>query len=87
MVVSHLHRGTLELCQSDHQGLGDPPDQGPSPPLAQFGRADSSRKSLGGAKLLTFKNDEGHCVLGDLQCCRNVFGSIPQICASTQSCL
>ena len=35
----------------------------------QFGRAASSRKSLGGSKLLPFKNDGGHCVLGDLQCC------------------
>ena len=31
----------------------------------------SSRKGLGGSKLLPFKNDEGHCVLGDLQCCRH----------------
>ena len=27
----------------------------------------SSRKSLGGSKLIPFKNDGGHCVLGDLQ--------------------
>ncbi|TQW86568.1 hypothetical protein D1N63_19805, partial [Clostridioides difficile] len=60
---SHLHRGTLELCQSD---------QGLSPPIAQFGRAASSRKSLGGSKLLPFKNDGGTCVLGDIQYCRNV---------------
>ena len=32
--ISHLHRGTLELCQSDHQALGHLPDQGPSPPIA-----------------------------------------------------
>ena len=67
---SHLHRGTLEPCQSDHRVLGHLPDQGPSPPIAQFGWAASSRKSLGGSKLLPFKNDGGHCVLGDLQCCR-----------------
>ena len=36
---SHLHRGTLGLCRSDHQVLGHLPDQGPSPPIAQFGRA------------------------------------------------
>ena len=52
----HLHRGTLELCQSDHQVLGHLPDQGPSPRIAQFGRAASSWKSLGGCKLLPFKN-------------------------------
>ena len=40
---------------------GHLPDQGPSPPIAQFGPAASSRKSLGGFKLL-----------GVLQCCRNV---------------
>ena len=39
------------------------------PKLAQFGRVASSRKSLGGSKLLPFKNDGGHCVLGDLQPC------------------
>ena len=26
--------------------------------------------SLGGSKWLPFKNDGGHCVLWDLQCCR-----------------
>jgi hypothetical protein len=29
----------------------------------------SSRKSLGGSKLLPFKKDGGHFVLGELQCC------------------
>ena len=33
-------------------------------PIAQFGRAASSRMSLGGSKLLPFKNDGGHRVLG-----------------------
>ena len=75
---SHLHRGTLKLCQSDHRVVGHLPDQGPSPPIAQFGRAASSRKSLGGSKLLPFKNDGGHCVLGDLQCCRNVLVPFPR---------
>ena len=54
---SHLHRGTLELCQSDHRVLGHLPDQGPSPLVAQFGRVASYGKSLGGSKLLPFKND------------------------------
>ena len=35
--------------------------------IAQFGRAASSRMSLGGSKLFPFKNDGGHCVLSDLQ--------------------
>ena len=34
-----------------------------------LGRAASSRKSLGGSKPLPIKNDGGHWVLGDLQCC------------------
>jgi hypothetical protein len=56
------------LSQSDHRVLGYVPDQGPSPPTAQFGRAASSRKSLGRSKLLPFKNDGSHCVLGYIQC-------------------
>ena len=55
-----LHRGTLELCQCDHWVLDHLPDQDTSPLIAQFGRAASSRKSLGGSKLLPFKNDGGH---------------------------
>jgi hypothetical protein len=74
----HLHRGTLELCQSDHRVLGHLPDQGPSAPIARFGWAASSRKSLGGSKLLSFNCDGGHCVLGDLQCCRNVLVPFPR---------
>ena len=48
---------TAGLYQSDHRFLGHLPDQGPSPPIALFGRAVSSRKSLGGSKLLPFKNE------------------------------
>ena len=65
-MYSHRHRATLELCPNDHQVLGHLPDQGRSPPIAQFGWEASSRKSLGGFKLLPFKNDGDHCVLGDL---------------------
>ena len=75
---SHLHKVTLELCQSNNWFLGHLPDQGPSPPIAQFGRAASYRKSLGGSKLLPFKNDGSHCVLGDLQCCQNVLVPFPR---------
>ena len=63
---SHLQKGTLELCQRKHRVLGHLPDQGPSPPIAQFEQVASSRNGLGGSKL---------------------FGTLPQICASTQSCL
>ena len=75
---SHLYRGTLELCQSDHLVLGYVPDQGPSPTIAQFCRAASSRKSLGGSKLLSFQNDGGYCVLGYLKCCRNISVPFPR---------
>ena len=44
------------FCQSEHQVLGHLPDQSPSPPIAQFGLAASSRRRLGGSKLLPFKN-------------------------------
>ena len=81
-MFSHLHRGTLELCQSDHWvHLPDP-----SPPIAQFGTVASSRKCLGGSKHLPFKNDVSHC-FGGPSLLQNFFGTLPQICASTQSCL
>ena len=38
----------------------------------------SSRKSLGGSKLLPFKNVGGHRVLGDLQCCRKCLVPFPR---------
>ena len=75
---SHLYRGTLELCQSDHRVLGHIPDQGPSCLIAHFGRAAMSRKSLCGFKFLPFKNDGGHCVLGDLQGCRHFLLPFPR---------
>jgi hypothetical protein len=68
---------TEELCQSDHRVLGHLPDQGPSLPIVQFGQAASSRKTLGGFKLLSFKNG-GHCVLRNLQCCRNIYVPFPR---------
>ena len=72
---SDLYRGTLV---SDHRVLGHLADQGPSPLIAQFGWVASSRKSLGGSILLPFKNNGGHCVLGELQCCRNLGVPFPR---------
>ena len=83
---NHLYRGTPVRCQSDHLVLGNLSDQCPSPLIAQFCWAASSKKSLGGSKRLPFKNG-GHCVLVDLQWCNHFLGTLPQICASTQSCL
>jgi hypothetical protein len=45
----------LELCQSDHWDIGHLPEQGPFSPNAKFGLMASSRKSLGGSKLLPLK--------------------------------
>ena len=64
---------TEELCQSNHRVLCHLPDHGPSPRIAQLGRAASSRKSLSGSKLFPFKN-----VLGDLQCCRHFLVPFPR---------
>ena len=50
----------LELCQSDPRVPAHLPGQGPSSPIAQFGRAARSRKTLGGSKFLPFMNDGGH---------------------------
>ena len=51
--------------------------------LPDLPRAASSRKSLGGSKLLLFKNVGGHCVLGDLQCCRMFWYPSPDLCLDT----
>ena len=50
----------------------------PSPPLAQFGQAASSRKSHDCSKPLPFKNYGGHCALGNLQCSRIVSIAFPK---------
>ena len=51
-----------------------------SPPIAQFGWATSCRKSFGCSKHIPFNNDGGHCVLGDLQCCRHFLYHSPELC-------
>ena len=69
---------------SPQRNSGVPRDQDPSPPIAHFGRVASSRKSPGGTKRLLLKNDGGHCVLGDLQCCRHFFWyPSPDLCLDT----
>jgi hypothetical protein len=76
--VSPISKEELELRQRDHRVVGHLPDQGPSPPIAQFGWAASSKKSLGGSKLLPFRNDGGRCVLWDLKCCRHLLVPFPR---------
>jgi hypothetical protein len=78
---SHLYRGTLELRQSDHRVLGLLPDQGP-PPIAQFGQV---------ARVLVVPNFhlrmmEATVFLGTFNA-TDIFGTLSEICASTQSCL
>ena len=75
----------LPSPQSNSGALSEWPSGSWSPPwprsfplIAQFGRAASFRKSLGGSKILPFNNDGGHYVLGDLQCCRNVLLPFPK---------
>ena len=62
----------LELCQSDHRVLGHLPDQGPSPTIAQFGWAASSRLVLVIPNFFHLRMMEATVFLGTL----------PQICAS-----
>ena len=71
---SHLHRRTLELCQSDHRVLGHVPDQGPSTPFAQSGQTASSGKSLGGSNFFHLRMMEATVFLESFN-------------VSTQSCL
>ena len=70
----NLHRETLELCQTGHWVLGHLPAQGHLPQLVSL----AWRPPLGGSKLLPFKNDGGHHVLGDLQSCRQVLVPFPR---------
>jgi hypothetical protein len=72
---SHLHSRTLELCQWP-SGSWSSCWPRPFSPIAHFAWADSSRKSIGGSKLFQFKN--GHCVPGELQCCRNALVPFPK---------
>ena len=65
-VLPSSQRNTRDMSQSDHLVLDNLPDQGHSPSIAQFGLAASSRKCLDGSKLLPFKNDVSHCVVGSL---------------------
>ena len=83
--LSHLHTGSL-LWQSDRQVLGHLSYEDPSPHISQFGWASSPKNNPGCSKLLPFKNYGGNCALGNLQCSR-ILCSLPQICASTLSCL
>ena len=76
--LQDFHISTEELWS--HRVLGHLPDQGPSPPIAQVGRVASSRKSLGGSKLLPFKNDRHHYVLGTFNAADMSWYPSPDLC-------
>ena len=78
MEGSPISTEELWTSVSDYQVIDHLPDQGPSPLIDQFGQTASSRKSLCGSKLLPFKNDGGHCALGDLQCLVPFPRSVPR---------
>jgi hypothetical protein len=67
--------GALSEWQS---GSWSPHRPRPFSPDCAVWREASSRKSLGVCKLLPFKNDGGHCVLGDIQCCIHVLVPFPR---------
>ena len=83
--ITDVHRGTLELCQWPSCSWS-PPWSRPLSSDCSVYPAASSRKSLGGSRLLTFNNDGGHCVPGP-STLQKFFGTLSQICSSTQSCL
>jgi hypothetical protein len=68
--------------QSNYRALSEWPLGSWSPPwprpflLSLAGQPALGR--VGGSKLLLFKNDGGHCILGHLQCCRNVLVHFPR---------
>jgi hypothetical protein len=76
---SHLHKGTLVLCQSDHRVLGHLPDQGHSPLIAQFGRTVVP-------KFFHLIMMEANAFLGTFNA-EEMFWYPSPDCASTQSCL
>jgi hypothetical protein len=61
---------TEELCSSVRVTIGFLVTSLTKALLPRLLSVASSRKSVSGSKLLPFKNDGGHCVLVDLQCCR-----------------
>ena len=74
---------TEELCRSVRVTIGflvTSLTKALLPRLLSLARRPAVRKSLGGSKLLPFKNDGGHCVLADLQSFRY---PSPDLCLDT----
>ena len=74
----------LELCQSDHWVLGHLPDQVPSPRLLSLAGRPSLGIVLVVPNLFHLRMMEATVFLGTFNDA-DIFGTLPQICASTQS--
>ena len=59
-----LLEGSLELCQSDHRVLGALPDQGPFPPIAQFGQVATLGRVLVDPNFFHLRMTEATVFLG-----------------------
>ena len=75
------------LSQSDHRVLGHLPDQGPSSPrLLTLARRPVLGRVLVVPNFTHLRMMEATVFLGPFNAA-DIFGTLPQICASTQSCL
>jgi hypothetical protein len=75
---SHLHRGPMELCQSDHWVLGHLPDQGLSPQWLSLAGQSALGRVLVVPNIFHLRTMEATVFLGDLQCCRNILVPFPR---------
>ena len=74
---------TEELCQNHHRVLGHLPDQGPSPTIAQFGWAASSRKVLVVPNSFHLRIMEATVFLGTFNAAECFWYRSPDLCLDT----
>jgi hypothetical protein len=77
---SYLHKGTLELCLSDHRVLSHLPDQCLSPPIAQFGRVARSMEESCDSKLLHLRMIEAPVISGTFNAAYMFWYTFPVLC-------
>ena len=80
---SHLHRGMLALCQSDHRVLGHLPDQGPSPLIAQLARWPALGRVLVLPHFFHLRMMEATVLLGTLNGAAGFWYPSPGLCLDT----
>ena len=80
---SHLHRGTLELCQSDHRILGYLPDQWLSPPITQFGRRPALGRFLVVPNIFHIRIMEATVFLVTFNAAEMFWYPFPDLCLET----